>query len=146
MQGDAIRILQDENRQIFEGIIIKLIARLCELSDIDISQGIADPLNNKVMTDALQATMEMVMGQQAQIGQLQQAVMGQQAQQMPPEQAMMSQPAMPQEPMPQEPLPPEAMPPMPPEQMPPEGEIPLPPVPPEEEAPIPGMPEEAMMV
>ena len=136
----------DENRQIFEGIIIKLIARLCELSDIDISQGIADPLNNKVMTDALQATMEMVMGQQAQIGQLQQAVMGQQAQQMPPEQAMMPQPAMPQEPMPQEPLPPEAMPPMPPEQMPPEGEIPLPPVPPEEEAPIPGMPEEAMMV
>ena len=157
----------DDNRQLFEGIIIKLIARLCELSDIDISQSLADPLNNKVMTDALKATMEMVMGQQGQIGQLQQALMGQQMQQpaleaeapmMPsPEGAIPPGPAVPMPPqgaMPPEAMPPEAMPPgavppeaMPPVAMPPEGEMPLPPVPPEGEGAIGGvLPEEEIMV
>ena len=145
----------DENRQIFESIIIKLIARLCELSDIDISQGIADPLNNKIMMDSLQATMEMVMGQQAQIGQLQEAVMGQQGQTpFPGASATMPQeaaanvapgPAVPMPPeaaMPPEAMPPEAMPPLPPE-----AQMPLPAVSPEGEAPIPGMPpEEEIMV
>lgn len=148
----------DENRQVFESIIIKLIARLCELSDIDISQGIADPLNNKIMMDSLQATMEMVMGQQAQIGQLQQALMGQQQPALEGEQPMMpaAEGAMPpQQPVaPMSPeaaaIPPEGMTQMPPEAMPPvppEAEMPLPAVPPEAEGAIPGMvPEEEMMV
>ena len=140
----------DENRQVFEGIIIKLIARLCELSDIDISQGIADPLNNKIMMDALQATMEMVMGQQGQIGQLQNAVMNQHAgMPMPQEQTIPPQaegqvPPAPAAPMPPETAIPSEVMPIPQEQMPPmpqEGEIPMPteaegampPMPPEEE-------------
>ena len=110
----------DENRQIFEGILIKLVARLCELSDIDISQGIADPLNDKIMADALQATMEMVMGQQGQIDQLAQAVAGQQ--QMMPQGAPQQGAPMPAAPMPQ----PEPQMPMGAQPVMPEGAVPMP--------------------
>ena len=142
----------DENRQMFEGIILKLIARLAELSDVDISQGLADPLNNKIMMDSLQATMEMVMGQQQQIGELQQAVMGQQglpAMPPPAEQAMPPAPEGAMPPAPAAPLPPEAAP-VPTEAMPampPEQQMPLPPVPVEGEGTMPSVPpEEDIMV
>ena len=142
--------VSEENRQLFEGIILKLVARLLELSDIDISQGLADPLNNKIMMDSLQATMEMVMGQQAQIGELQQAVMGQQGAALPPAEQPMppaaegAMPPAPAAPMPPEaaPVPMEAAPPMPLEQ-----QMPLPPVPLEGEGTMPSVPpEEEIMV
>ena len=115
----------DQNRDAFENIIMQLVMRLCELSDIDISQTTADEINQKLVMKAMQSTMEMVMGQQQQINQLQQAVMPQQQATLPEMQG--------------QPLPPEAAEPVPsnvqPEALPVEDqEIPL-------QAPIP-LPEE----
>jgi len=122
--------ISDENRGAFENIIMKLVARLCELSDIDISQSTANQLNDQLMQQAMKATMDMVMGQQGQIAQLQQA-MGMQP-------TMPGMPAMPpQQPQaPGAPMPPEAMgQPLPGGPMPPEGALP-----PEAAAPPMGMP------
>lgn len=88
--------ISDQNRDAFENIIMQLVMRLCELSDIDISQSASDEIGQKLMMQAMQHTMETVMGQQQQIDQLQQAIMPQQ-QQMQPEQAMMPQAATPPE-------------------------------------------------
>lgn len=130
----------DQNRDAFERILMQLLARLLELSDVDMPQTLADNINEKILAQALQQTMEAVMGQQQQIDGMQQQ-MGMAPGQMPmpaqapmPEQGM---PPTPQEsaPMPQEPLPPEmmeqpqmpqeGMPPMPPEAggVTPEGEV-----------------------
>ena len=81
--------ISEQNRDSFENIIMQLVARLCELSDIDISQSTADEVNSKLMMNAMQATMEMVMGQQQQIAQMQQMMAGQGMQpQMPAEGAL----------------------------------------------------------
>lgn len=130
----------DQNRDAFEHVIMQLVVRLCELSDVDISQATADKINEKLLMAAMQQTMQMNMQQQQQIDQLQQAVSiapGQQGAPMPPE-AGPAQPMMPPEggaPMPPEGMPPEApMPqggPMPPEGMPPEMMQEQPPMPPQ---------------
>ena len=137
--------ISDANRPIFENTIMKLVSRLCELSDIDISQTTANQFNDRAMADAVKITMETLAGQQQQIMQMQQA-MGFQpvpAQPVPPNMAgMVQQPplqqmspeAMAQQAMPPEAaLPPEAMAQVPPEvaaAMPPgdvgaEGEVPI---------------------
>ena len=117
--------ISDQNRDAFESVIMQLVARLCELSDIDIAQTTADTISNKLMLQAMQATMDMVAGQQDQIGQLQQAI-GLQPGGMPqpepePQPSQFPMGAAPQEALPQEMVPPQpepAMPPMPQEQAP----------------------------
>jgi hypothetical protein len=110
--------ISDQNREAFEKILMQLIARLLELSDVDMPQTLADNINEKIIAQALQQTMDVVMGQQQQIDQMQQ-------------QLGMAQPPMGAG----QPMPPEQA--MPPEQMPMPAEAPMPP-----EAPIP-MPEQA---
>ena len=80
--------ISDSNRDAFENIIMQLVMRLCELSDIDISQQTADQINQKLVMQAMQDTMEAVMGQQGQIDMLAQAVMGQQQGLPAPQQGM----------------------------------------------------------
>lgn len=82
--------ISEQNRDAFERVIMQLVTRLCELSDIDISASAAATMNDKLVMGALQSTMGAVMAQQDQINQMQQA-MGMQPQmpsgapQMPPE-------------------------------------------------------------
>lgn len=132
--------ISEGNRDAFERVIMQLVTRLCELSDIDISASAASTLNDKLVMGALQQTMGAVMDQQNQLNQMQQAMgmlppaQGQQVQALPPEAPMPPEQPMPAMP-PEQPMPPEAMPPMPPDAsgmpqdvMPPlEGEEPLPP-------------------
>lgn len=133
--------ISDANRPAFENVIMQLVMRLAELSDIDISASVSSMINEQLMMQALQSTMGAVMDQQGQIQQLQQAMAMQQPQgAMPPEAAGALPPeaAMPQE---AAALPPEAMPPMPPEAgmeaMPPEaGGMPEDMMPMPEEAPV----------
>ena len=94
--------VSDANKQAFESIIMQLVLRMCELSNIDISAGISSTMNEQLMMAALESTMNAVADQQGQIGQMQQ-MMGMAPQGMPPE--AMGQP----------PMPPEAGAPMPPE-------------------------------
>lgn len=117
----------DQNRDAFERILMQLLARLLELSDVDMPQTLADNINEKILAQALKETMDVVMGQQQQIGQMQQQ-MGM----VPPEQPMPEQ-GMPPAEMPMEqPMPEQGMP-MPAEQppMPIEQPMPMPP-----EAPV----------
>lgn len=62
--------LSDGNKPAFEKVLMKLTTRLLEMSDIDVSQETADIVNDKLLMDAMKATMEQVMGQQQQIDQL----------------------------------------------------------------------------
>lgn len=87
--------ISDENRASFEKVLMKLVVRLLEMSDIDVSQETADTINDSLLMAAMQATMEQVQGQQAQIGQMQEALGLQAAGQMPPQQAAPQQMAMP---------------------------------------------------
>lgn len=117
--------VSEENKGVFENTILQLIGRLCELSDVDVSQQTADRFNERLLMDAMQATMDKVAEQQQQI-------MGMQQQLGMAPQAPMGPEGMP--PMPQEEMPPmEGMPPMAPnEAIPPQGaEVPaeLPPIP-----------------
>lgn len=80
--------ISDANRDAFEQVIMQLVSRLCELSDIDISAGIASTVNNKLILGALQATMGAVANQQQQLGQMQQMLGGMPqppVEQLPPE-------------------------------------------------------------
>lgn len=141
--------ISDQNKDAFENVIMQLVMRLCEISDIDISQSTADQIGNKLMMEAMQATMNAVMGQQQQIDGIQQAMgLGQGApQEMGQPGAPMPEAApMPQQngPMPSngmveggQPMPPE----MPPEQLPIAPETPAPMPPTEEEGePMPEIP------
>lgn len=89
--------ISDGNRAAFEKVLMKLVVRLLEMSDIDVSQETADTINDSLLMAAMQATMEQVQGQQAQIGQMQQMLgMGAQQPQMPaPQQQAQQMPAMP---------------------------------------------------
>ena len=112
--------ISEDNKDAFESVIMQLVTRLCELSDIDIAATTAQTLDAKLVMGALSQTMNAVMNQQGQLDQMQ-AAMGMQPQGMAP------QGALPEQPMPQMPpenvqLPPaEAMPPqqaqVPPEQL-----------------------------
>ena len=94
--------ISDENRPAFENVIMQMVMRLAELSDIDISASVSSTINEQLMMQALQSTMGAVMDQQGQIEQMQQAMgMLPPGQQMPPE-AIAQQAPM------EQPLPPEA--------------------------------------
>lgn len=75
--------ISDANKNAFENIIMQLVLRLCELSDVDISASISSVINEQLIMGALQTTMDAVANQQGQIQQMQQA-MGM----MPPEAPM----------------------------------------------------------
>lgn len=101
--------ISEENKKAFEKVLMKLITRLLEMSDIDVSQETADTINEQLLMGAMQATMEQVMGQQQQIDGLAQMMQqGMQAPQgMPPAQEMQQTEAtMMQDasPMPQQPI------------------------------------------
>lgn len=116
--------ISDENRPAFENVIMQLVMRLAELSDVDISASVSSSINERLMMQALESTMGAVMDQQGQINQMQQMLMGGGAPQqpgmpMPPEGAMPPEATAQPEAGVAEALPPEAtMPPV--EQMPPD--------------------------
>ena len=84
--------VSDENRAAFEQNIMQMMARLFELSNIDVSAQTAKRIDDRLLLSAQRATMEQVMMQQQQIQQLAQAVSGQPQQ---PEQP--AQPQIPQQ-------------------------------------------------
>jgi len=110
--------ISDQNKNSFETVIMQLVTRLCELSDIDISATAAQTIDSAIVAQALQATMDQVASQQDQISQMQN-IMGLPAGGMPPEmtpgvaqayQEGAPMPEQPQVPMPQgTPMPPEMM-------------------------------------
>lgn len=96
--SQMIGSVSEENRPAFEKVLMKLTTRLLEMSDIDISQEVANYIGDQLMVEAMQATMEQVMNQQQQINQLamnqqqmlpqgmpQQQMMSQSQQMMPPQ-------------------------------------------------------------
>jgi len=109
--------VSDQNRQTFEAIVMQLVLRECELSNIDISAGISSIINQNLVMNALESTMGMVAQQQGQIDQMQQMMgmqpqmpMGAPVQQpMPPEAGMPMEAPMAQEGMmlPEQPIMPE---------------------------------------
>jgi len=121
--------ISDNNRDAFENVIMQLVMRLCELSDIDISQQVADQIGSKLVLQAMGNIADVLMGQQGQIDQMQQMMMGGGQPQMPPE-------GMPPEVAPQMPLGANPQAALPPEA------IPGPPM--EEGMPMPGMAENPM--
>ena len=76
--------ISDQNKDAFESVIMQLVTRLCELSDIDISAMAAQTIDQKIMVSALQATMGMVDQQQQQIDQMSQ-MLGLPSEGMPPQ-------------------------------------------------------------
>lgn len=101
--------VSDNNKPVFEQTIMKLVTRLCELSNIDISATIGADFNEQLMQEMMQATMEQVLQQQGQLDQQGAAIQQMQqqlgGQPMPAEQPM-------EQPMPGQemPLPPDQMP------------------------------------
>lgn len=91
--------ISEQNKSAFEKVLMKLITRLLEMSDIDVSQETADMVNEQLLMGAMKSTMEQVMGQQQQIQALAQMIQGQQMgapqapEQMPQEQQMPAQAA-----------------------------------------------------
>lgn len=98
--------LSEENRGPFEQDIMQLVQRLCELSDVDIAAQTSSRISDALMQEAMQATMEQVMGQQMQIDGMQQQ-MGAMQQALPPE---IQQQLMQQQQQPPQAMPPEGMP------------------------------------
>lgn len=73
--SQMIPAVSDENKKLFEENILRMVARLFELSDIDIAVQASDPINESLAMNALKATMEQVMAQQQQIDGMQQMMM-----------------------------------------------------------------------
>ena len=69
--------VSEENRVAFEENIMQMMARLFELSNIDVSAQTAQRVDDRLLLSAQRATMEQVMMQQQQIQQLAQAISGQ---------------------------------------------------------------------
>ena len=78
--------ISDQNRDVFEQNIMQMLSRLFELSNIDMPMQTSERINDKLISEAQQATMEQVMMQQQQINQLAQAVTGMQQQPAQPQQ------------------------------------------------------------
>ena len=78
--------VSEENRAAFEQNIMQMMARLFELSNIDVSAQTAQRVDDRLLLSAQRATMEQVMMQQQQIQQLAQAVSGQPEQPQIPQQ------------------------------------------------------------
>lgn len=93
--------LSDEHKPIFEKNIMALMARISELSNIELAASTGSNINEQLMMDAMKATMDQVMQQQGQINGLQQMMAGQMPQQ-PGEMPVQQDAGMPQMP-PQEP-------------------------------------------
>lgn len=70
--------LSEANRSVFEDVLMQLIARQCELSNLDLAVQTSTKINDQLMQEAMEATMQQVMQQQQQIDQLQQQVAPQQ--------------------------------------------------------------------
>jgi len=101
--------ISEQNKDAFETVIMQLVTRLCELSDIDISATTAQEIDSKLMARALKATMDMVDQQQQQLGQMQQ-MMGLPEGGMPPEMNPgLARGAATGAPMPEQPVSPEMM-------------------------------------
>lgn len=87
--------VSDDNRGAFEDVVMKLVKRLCEASDVDVSASTAGTIDQAMMKKAMVATMETVMQQQQQIDSLAGMAMGGQQPQpegeMPPEELPMAQ-------------------------------------------------------
>lgn len=66
--------LTEENRKPFEQNIMQLTQRLCELSDVDVSQQTGSRIDEQLMSLALQATMEKQMQQEQMMQQMMQAM------------------------------------------------------------------------
>lgn len=62
--------LSDENKPAFEKVLMKLTSRLLEMSDIDVAEETSNMVEERLIMDALKATMDMVAGQQQQLDQL----------------------------------------------------------------------------
>lgn len=67
--SQMIGAVSDENKQQFEKVLMRLIARFLEMSDIDVSQQAADDIN-QIMIAALKETMQNVAMQGDQIAQM----------------------------------------------------------------------------
>lgn len=70
--------ISDQNRGAFEQNIMQMLARLFELSNIDMPMQTSERINDRLIAEAQQATMEQVMMQQQQIDRLAQSVAGMQ--------------------------------------------------------------------
>lgn len=106
--------VSDENKQLFEQNIMRLVARLCELSEVDMPVQLSTPINNKVMEVAIKAAIMKLQEHQQHLAQIEQQLMGgvqpQPGQEgMPPEMAGQQPQGMPPEAMGQGGMPPEAM-------------------------------------
>lgn len=75
--SQMIPAIDEENKTAFTNVIMQLVSRLCELSDIDISASTSKPLNDKLLMQSMQATMEQVMAQQQQLDNITQMLSGQ---------------------------------------------------------------------
>lgn len=62
--------VSDESKPTFEKVLLKLVQRMCELSNIDISADVSSDVKEQIMQQALAATMNQVQQQQGQINQL----------------------------------------------------------------------------
>ena len=62
--------VSESNRSVFEDIIMQMVSRLLELSNIDVSAQSAAKIDERLLLSAQRATMEQVMAQQQQIDQL----------------------------------------------------------------------------
>lgn len=74
--SQMIPAIDEENKTAFTNVIMQLVSRLCELSDIDISASTSKPINDKLLMQSMQATMEQVMAQQQQLDNISQMLMG----------------------------------------------------------------------
>lgn len=105
--------ISEGNREAFEQNIMQMIARLFELSNVDVSAQTAKRVDDKLLLAAQKVTMEQVMQQQQQIQQIMQQFAPQQpgtpqqpgAPQEPGMPQVPQEPGMPQQPMPQQPSP-----------------------------------------
>ena len=84
--------VSEENRVAFEENIMQMMARLFELSNIDVSAQTAQRVDDRLLLSAQRATMEQVMMQQQQIQQLAQAISGQPEQPQIPQQQSLTPP------------------------------------------------------
>jgi len=77
--------VSDENKKPFETNIMELVQRLCELSNITLSDTTSSNIDQQLLIDAQKATMDAVMAQQQQINALAQAIMPQSGEEPVPE-------------------------------------------------------------
>lgn len=72
--SQMMNAVSDENKPAFEDTLMRLVQRLCELSDIDVASTTGKNFDEALFKKAMQATMEQVMQQQGQLQQQQQQI------------------------------------------------------------------------